>query len=143
MDKVDFACETPAIPFIDSSVLTPRTLEDSLPVADLLAMSGPPPAFPDVIAAEAVAAPAGEGGTVPVAGSWPPPSFSIPPYLGSVPPSTGVPTSSTGAPSSPPIVSTESMPPTGVTPEPTSLLLVASGIGAGWLFCRRRPGSVK
>jgi len=143
MDKVDFACETPAIPFIDSSVLTPRTLEDSLPIADLLAMSGPPPAFPDVIAAEAVAAPAGEGGTVPVAGSWPPPSFSIPPYLGSVPPSTGVPTSSTGAPSSPPIVSTESMPPTGVTPEPTSLLLVASGIGAGWLFCRRRPGSVK
>jgi hypothetical protein len=143
MDKVDFACETPAIPFNDAPVLTPRTLEDSLPIADLLAMSGPPPAFPDGIAAEVVAAPAGEGGPYSVAGSWPPPSFSIAPYLGSVPPSTGAPSSSTGAPSSPPIVSSESMPIANATPEPPSLLLVASGLGAGRLFFRRRPGSVK
>ena len=136
MDKMDFACETTAIPFNDGSVLTSRTLVDSLSIADLLAMSGPPPAFPDVIAAEAVAAPAGEGGTVPVAGLWPPPSFSIPPVLGSVPPSTG-------APSSPPIVSSQSMPIANTTPEPPSLLLVASGLGAGWLIYRRRPGSVQ
>jgi len=135
MDKVDFACETTAIPFNDGSVLPPRTLADFLPIVDL-AMSGPPPAFPEVTAAEAVAAPAGDGGPNPVAGWWPPPSFSIPPVLGSVPPSTG-------APSSPPIVSSESMPIAEATPEPPSLLLVASGIGAGWFFCRRRPGSVK
>jgi hypothetical protein len=138
MDKVDFTCDTPAIPFNDGSVLTPRTLADFLPIVDL-AMSGPTPAFPDGIAAEAVAAPAGDGGPYPVAGLWPFPSFSIPPVPGSVPPSAGAPPS----PSSPPIISSESVPIADATPEPPSLLLVASGIGAGWLFCRRRPGSVK
>jgi hypothetical protein len=146
MDKVNFACENPAMPFIADSDRAPLDLEDTPTGVDLLDFSASqiafqgvtPSTFSDEIAAEAVAAPAGEGGTAPVAGSWPSPSFSIPAVPGSVPPSAGVPTSPTSVPSSPPNVTSESMPVVDATPEPCSLLLVASGMGAGWLFCRRR-----
>jgi hypothetical protein len=159
MDKVNFACETPAIPFEADSARTPlallaRTplaLEDTSPDVDLLDFSespiafqsGTPSAFPDGILMEDMPSQAGEVMPDSVANSWPFSASSIPPVLSSGPPSIGVPSSSTGVPSSPPIVSSESTPAIGVTAEPSTLLLVASGIGAGWLFCRQRPGSVK
>ena len=135
MDKVDFACETPAIPFEAGSVLTARTLKDFLPMVDLLAMSGTPSASADGIAAETVPTPAGDGAAYPVANSWPPFSIVIAPIPGSVPPSTGV-------PSSPPIVPSTSTPVIDMTPEPSGLVLVASGIGVFVLFWRKRFGSV-
>jgi len=146
LDKVGFACESHAILIDAEPDLTPRILEDYLPVVDLLAMnesqiasqSGTAFDFQNEIATVAIPAPDGESGPVPVAGSWLSPSFFMPTVPGSVPPSTGEPSSPPGAPTTSPIASSLSTPVVSVTPEPSSLLLVATGIGAGWLFCRRR-----
>jgi hypothetical protein len=110
VQKVDFACSVPLIP----SVVDGQLAEDDVPpVIDFTPMNATQITFPDEVPPEvAELTPQDE---------WPPLAPFVPPILGSGPIGGGVPIF--------PIVPPVTVPVSGGVPEPSSLLLVATGIG--------------
>jgi hypothetical protein len=136
--KVDFACEVPTTPAALVSLLAPSDLNGPPPIVDLPPMNATQIAFPDLTPLEVAEVTPAEITPYTPANSWAPytpfippiPNTPfIPPILSSgSPPTTGI----SVPPIVPPVTSL-----TPIAPEPSSLLLVASGLGA-FLFFRRR-----
>ena len=120
--KVDFACEIPTIPTIPTtlvSLLAPPDLIGPPPIFDLPPMNATQITIPDLTPPDVA--------EVTPSNSGPPYVPFIPPILSSgPPPTTGI--------SVPPVVPI--VPLTPIVPEPSSLLLLASGLGVFLFFWR-------
>jgi hypothetical protein len=134
MDKVNFACAVPPNPVI-TELLHASVDSEGPPSEDYSDMDATQPYIPDLTPPEVTEVPSGQGSSDSTAVSWPSDSPSIPPQvLAPVSPPAGGSTL-------PPIVPPDTTLVTGEVPEPSSLLLVASGIAGCSLFLRRRHAS--
>jgi PEP-CTERM motif len=127
VDKVAFACEVPTVPTNNELLFRPADFDPPPPVVNLSPMDSSQIDIPNGVPPEIA--------EVPQAGT---PPFIVPPYLPPVPgllvpPVAGVPVGQVVAPA--PIAAPV------VTPEPSSWLLVASGMAGAWLILRRRMRS--
>jgi hypothetical protein len=124
VQKVDFACSVPLLPTSSDALLE---ASDVPPVVNFLPMEGTQISFPDEVPPEvAELTPQDE---------WPPLAPYLPPIYGSGgPPGGGVPLF--------PLVPPVNVPVSGDVPEPSSVLLLASGMGmmALLLAARMRTG---
>jgi len=133
MDKVNFACAVPPNPVI-TELLHTEADRDGTPSIDPSATGATQLYIPDLTPPEVTEVPSGQSSPDSTAISWPSDSPSIPQALPPVSPPTGGSTL-------PPIVPPDTTLATAEVPEPSSLLLVASGIAGCGLFWRRRRAS--
>jgi hypothetical protein len=110
VEKVDFACTMPVIPAISDRLLQISELEPPPPAIDLSRMNPTPIALPDEIPPEVA--------ELTPDTSWPALGPFVPPILGGPP----------GGGPVYPLVPPEPPPLGGAVPEPTSLVLVGSGM---------------
>ena len=130
MDKVNFACAVPPNS-VSTDLLHASNDRDGPPSVDPSDMGATQLYIPDLTPPEVTEVPSGQGSSDSTAVSWPSDSPSIPQALAPVSPPAGGSTL-------PPIVPPDTTLVTGEVPEPSSLLLVASGIAGCSLFLRRR-----
>jgi hypothetical protein len=127
--NADIACETPPNPVITE--LLASIDRGGTPSIDPSAMGAKQLYIPDLTPPEVTEVSSGQSSSDSTASSWPSDPPSIPQVLAPV-------SSPVGGITLPPIVLPDTPLATGEAPEPSSFLLVASGIAGCSLFWRRR-----
>ena len=130
--NADIACPAPSNPVLTE--LLASIDRDGTPSLNPLAMDTTQLYLPDLTPPDVTEVSPEHISTDSTTSSWPSDSPSIPQVLAPV-------SFPVGGIILPTIVQPDTPLTIGEAPEPPSLLLVVSGIGAGWLFCRRRLGS--